>query len=209
MLIRELEESFALKNERSQAFRWMTLTSHLQWRFGMQKGAIAVTERRFATSLERGRDLIYKHCLRVSAVILFTILPMIAAAKSPHPHTIKANTRFLAASTCIRGTWGQNLDVYLAEIVTQKESEPVLIRLIDEYRNLDPPLSVDALTSTTGTTLRIRRDALCDMPYGAMQLRTAPGDPMAILHERLGFQPQMSWQPESTAILPCYRTVRR
>jgi len=147
--------------------------------------------------------LIYTHRIRVAAVLVLTILPEIVAAKSPHPHPFKANTRFLATSTCIRVTWGQNLDVYLAEIALNKGSESVLVRLIDEYRNLAPPLSEDTLTSTTGTTLRIRREAQCDMPYGAMQLRTPPGDPMAILPERLGFQPQLSWEPQPTAILPC------
>lgn len=101
------------------------------------------------------------------------------------------------------------MDVYLAEIVLHKGSEPVLARLVDEYNNLDAPISVVALTSATGATLRVRRDRQCDMPYAQMQLRTAPGDPMAILHERLGYQPQLSQTPQPTELLPCYRTAWR
>jgi len=97
--------------------------------------------------------LIRKWIVRISAVIVLVILPEIAIAKSPHPSAFKAHTRFLATSTCIRGTWGLNLDVYLAEIVPIKGSDPVLVRLIDEYRDLDPPLSVATLTS--------RREQLC------------------------------------------------
>lgn len=153
--------------------------------------------------------MIRKWIVRISAVIVLVILPEIAIAKSPHPSAFKAHTRFLATSTCIRGTWGLNLDVYLAEIVPIKGSDPVLVRLIDEYRDLDPPLSVATLTSPTGTTLQVRRDQQCDMPYGRIPLRTAPGDPMAILHERLGYQPQLSKTPDSHEVLPCYRVIRR
>ncbi len=143
------------------------------------------------------------------AFILLAVFPAISAAKTHSPRPFKAHTHFLASSTCIRGTWGFNLDVYLAEIVPQKGSEPMLARLIDEYRNLDPPLSVDALTSATGTILRVKRDRQCDMPYGQMQLRTTPGNSMTILHERLGYQPQLPKTPEPNEVLPCFRTVRR
>jgi hypothetical protein len=153
--------------------------------------------------------VVYEWGIRAAIVIVFVILPGIGAAKSPRPHPFKAHTRFLATSTCMRGTWGLNLDVYLAEIATEKGSEPVLVRLIDEYRNLDPPLSVGALTSVTGTTLRFRRDRQCDMPYAQMQLRTAPGDPMAILHKRLVYQPQLPKTPEPNEMMPCYRTMRQ
>jgi len=152
--------------------------------------------------------LIGKWNTRITAVIVFVFLQGIAIAKSSHTHRFKARTRFLATSTCIRGTWGFNLDVYLAEIVAHHRAEPVLVRLIDEYRNLDPPLAPEALTSPSGTALRIRRDRQCDMPYAQIQLRTAPGDPMAILSERLGYQPQLPKTPEPHELIPCYRIAR-
>lgn len=153
--------------------------------------------------------MIYGSSSRIATVVAFAILSGIMAAKTPHPHTVKAQTRFFATSTCIRGTWGTNQDTYLAEIVPHDEREPHLVRLIDEYPNLLPPLSIESLTSTAGTTLRILRDRSCDVPYGRMQLRTAPGDPIAILPERLGYQPQMDRTPVPGTNLPCYRTVRR
>jgi hypothetical protein len=141
------------------------------------------------------------------AFIILAVLPAISEPKSFHP--FKAHTRFVATSTCIRGTWRFNLDVYLAEILSKKGSETVLARLIDEYGNLEAPISVSALTSATGTYLRVKRDRQCDMPYAQIQLRTAPGDPMAILHERLGYEPQLSKVPQPNEVMSCYRTVRR
>jgi hypothetical protein len=130
------------------------------------------------------------------------------AARTSHIRPFKARTHFFATSTSIRGTWGTNQDIYLAEIIPHEGSLPVLIRLIDEYLTFQVPLSVDSITSTTGTTLRIIRDVRCDIQYSQMQLRTAPGDPMAILHERLGYQPQLSRTPAPDEVLYCYRTVR-
>ena len=152
--------------------------------------------------------MINKWNTRIAAVILIVFLQEIAITESSHPRQFKARTRFLATSTCIRGTWGFNLDVYLAEIVPHHKAEPVLVQLIDEYRNLDPPLAYEALTSPSGTTLRIRRDRQCDMPYAQIQLRTAPGDPTAILFERLGYQPQLPKTPEPHELIPCYRIAR-
>lgn len=146
--------------------------------------------------------------IRIAVVIAFVLLPGIAAARSPHPRPLKAQTRFLATSAFIRGTWGTNQDIYLAEIIPHAGDKPLLVRLIDEYLTFQLPLSVDSLTSTTGTTLRIMRDVRCDIPYSQMQFRTAPGDPMAILHERLSYQPHMDKTPQSDTVLPCYRTVR-
>lgn len=152
--------------------------------------------------------MISNNTFGIAVVIAFALLSRISAGKSPRLRPFKAHIRFLASSTCIRGTWGLNWDVYLAEIVPYKGSEPLLVRLIDEYPNLYPPLSTDRLTSATGTILRIRRDRQCDMPYAQIQLRTAPGDPMAILHERLGYQPQLQRTPKPNEVLPCYRTAR-
>jgi hypothetical protein len=152
-------------------------------------------------ALTRGKTL------RLLALLGLAISSGIAEAKTPGLRPLKANTRFLAASTNIRRTWGANEDVFLAQIVPYRGSQPILVRLIDEYWNLLPPLSATTLTSATGTTLRLRRDAQCDMPYAKMQLRTAPGDPMAILHERLGYRPQLQKTPEPEELLPCYRTA--
>jgi hypothetical protein len=143
------------------------------------------------------------------ATIAATALFLYATAWAwPHRHSQKAYVRFIADSTIIRGTWGQNEDTYLVKLHFHLNDELLLARLIDEYRPFDPPLSIDMLTSTVGTDLRIRRDPLCDIPYGQMQLRTAPGGPMAILHERLGYQPQLQRTPTLDESLPCYRTVR-
>jgi hypothetical protein len=136
------------------------------------------------------------------------LLSGIAAAKSPHPRPLKARTHFLATSTCIRGTWGTNEDIYLAEI-TVNGRDKTLVRLIDEYPDLQPPMSHESLTSSTGTEIWIKRDSECDIAYANMKLRTAPGDPMVILHERLKYQPQMDNAPAPDTNLPCYRTVRR
>lgn len=115
----------------------------------------------------------------------------------------------MATGTLVRGTWGQNEDTYLAELSLSHDTESVLVRLIDTYPNEAPPLSREALMSPSGTVLRVSRDPQCDSLYGEMLLRTAPGDPMAILLERLEYQPQLSWTPQPSTNVPCYRTVRR
>jgi hypothetical protein len=144
-------------------------------------------------------------------VIVVTLLlnfPYSLEARSRNPLR-KAHIHFLATSTVIRGTWGTNEDVYLVELRLSSKGESVLVRLIDEYSSDFPPLSAEALTSPAGTVLRVRRDARCDIPYGTMPLRTAPGDPKAILHERLGFEPTLNETPAAKMTLPCYRTARQ
>jgi hypothetical protein len=84
-----------------------------------------------------------------------------------------------------------------------------LIRLVDTYPNEWPPLSREVLKSDAGTVLPVKRDAECDRPFGEMLLRTAPGDPMAILQERLGYRPPLDWTPAPGTVLPCYRVLRR
>jgi len=144
---------------------------------------------------------------RMAAVIALLVLSGIASAKTRQPRPVKAQVRFLATSQSIRGTWGANEDVYLAEIAVSV-GDKTLVRLIDKYPNLRSPLSTDSLTSTSGTILLLRRDTQCDMPFGKIQLRTAPGDRMAILPVKLKYQPQLLKNPEPNEILPCYRTVR-
>jgi hypothetical protein len=142
------------------------------------------------------------------AIFLIASCSLSAGARS-HGSIEKAQIHFLATSTVIRGTWGTNEDVYLAELRLSSNGESTLVRLIDEYSSDFPPLSTKALTSPAGTVLRVRRDVQCDVPYGAMLLRTAAGDPTAILSDRLGYDPKLSSVPASHMILRCYRTVRK
>jgi hypothetical protein len=144
----------------------------------------------------------------VAAVIFAALLSGTATAKAHRSRSIKARTHFLATGACIRGTWGLNQDIYLAEITLKKEREVQLVRLIDEYTPFAQPLSVTALTAAAGTVLRVRRDEQCNIPYRQMHLRTAPGDPMAILQERLSYRPQLQTTPGQDDLLPRYRTVR-
>jgi len=127
----------------------------------------------------------------------------------PHKHGHKVQVRFLATSTLVRGTWAQNEDTYLAELNLSHGTESVLVRLVDAYPNEAPPLSREVLTSQSGTALRVNRDAECDRPFGEMPLRTAPGDPMAILLEPLSYHPPLHWTPATGMILPCYQILRR
>lgn len=120
----------------------------------------------------------------------------------------KVQVHFLATSTLIRNTWGQNEDTYLAQLLFPMQNETVLVRLVDAYPNEWPPISHSALTSQSATAMRVSRDSGCDLPFSRMLLRTAPGDPMAILPERLGFQLKLERAPESYASLPCYRVAR-
>jgi hypothetical protein len=121
----------------------------------------------------------------------------------------KAHVRFLATSTLVRGTYGYNQDVFLVELRFTAHGESLLAQLIDEYPNLSPPLAARDLRSPSGIVFWVRRDAKCDLPYGEVLLRTAPGDPMALLHERLGYQPHLEKTPQPDEILPCCRTAKR
>jgi hypothetical protein len=155
-----------------------------------------------------GHALIRNRSFRLAVVLAFSILIETAPAKTPHLRPQKALVRFLAASTCIRVSLGRSQDLYLVEIALHTGSEPVLARLMDEPLPYQPPLSRDILTSTTGTILRVKRDEQCDLPYGKMLLRTAPGDLMAIIPVKLHYQPQLSKTPAPDEVLPCYRTMR-
>ena len=148
--------------------------------------------------------LVRSTCMAVAIALAVT-----PAGAWPHKNGEKARVRFLATSTLIRGTFGQNEDTYLAQVFTARGDESYLIRLVDAYPNETPSLPKATLTSDSGTLLRIQRDPQCDRLYGEMLLRTAPGDPMAILHERLSYRPQMERAPEPTSNLPCYRTERK
>jgi hypothetical protein len=126
----------------------------------------------------------------------------------PHKQGQKAQVRFVATSTLIRGTWGPNEDTYLAEL-TFKNNETQLIRLVDSYPNEAPPIARKVLTSDVGTVFSVKRDAGCDRPFGQVLLRTAPGDPMAVLPERTEYKASLDRTPTPGTILPCYRALRR
>jgi hypothetical protein len=144
--------------------------------------------------------------LRVATALLLAALTQTTEAKTHQ--VLKSRVRFLATSTEVRGTWGYNQDIYLAELAPSSGGH-TLVRLIDEYFNATPPQSRTILTSPSGAMFRLLRDPQCDLSLKEMQLRAAPGDPMAILPIRLSYRPRLDETPESGAILPCYRTVRR
>lgn len=145
---------------------------------------------------------------RITTLILFIAVSASMAGAWPHKRGHKVQVRFVATSTLVRGTWGQNEDIYLAELSLSHDTESVLVRLIDAYPNEAPPLSREILMSDSGILLRVRRDSECDRPSAQMLLRTAPGDPMAILLERLEYEAPSDRKPNPERILPCYRTVR-
>jgi hypothetical protein len=132
----------------------------------------------------------------------------LTAGASRHPRFIKARVRFLATSTVFHSDFGANQDIYLAEVDLRGSSGGTLIRLIDEYPPYRPPFSHAILTSPNGTTLKILRDPNCDTAFFKIPLRTVPGDPMALLPERLGYTPKLPQAIEPGTVIPCYRTLR-
>ena len=146
---------------------------------------------------------------RFIAMAAVVVLTTRTAGAWPHRQGQRARVQFVATSTLIRGTWGQNEDAYLVKLLFPKQNETVLVRLIDTYPNEFPPLSREVLSSDRGSVLSLKRDAGCDRPFGEVLLRTAPGNPLAILLERLSYRPRLDRTPEAETILPCYRTIRR
>ena len=146
---------------------------------------------------------------RLAATILAVALTVASAGAWPRRQGENVRVRFLATSTFFRTTRGPNEDIYLAELKFQKSGEEVLVRLIDAYPNQFAPLARAVLLSDSGTMLTVKRDMECDRQFGQILLRTAPGDPMAILPERLGYRPPLQRTPAPGAVLPCYRVLRR
>ena len=149
------------------------------------------------------------HTLRLGGLLVLVCMSAGHSLARQQVHAERVHVRFLATSTLIRGTWSQNEDTYLAELLFIKKNEAVLVRLIDAYPNEWPPIPLSVLGSQASTVLRVTRDSKCDFPFSRMLLRTAPGDPMAILHERMTYQPKLENRPRSNELLPCYRTVRK
>jgi len=123
-------------------------------------------------------------------------------------HEVKGNVRFLAASTLLRFTIGQNQDSYLAELSFKGQEAGALVRLIDAYPSYAPPLSNETLRSRHGIAMRVSRDPVCDIRFGDLLLRAAPGDPVGIVPGKLVYSPQLERMPARDDIIPCYRTVR-
>lgn len=147
--------------------------------------------------------------IRMASLAVVIAVSVTGVSARPHRHVLKARVRFWATSTLVRGTWGQNEDTYLAELRFAHSEEVLLARLVDTYPNESPPLAREILTSDSETVLHVMRAAECDLLFGQMLLRTAPGDPMAILPEWLDYRPTLGPMPDSEAILPCYRVARR
>ena len=148
----------------------------------------------------------YKFAWLGSTVLLVLAPTPIASAKSPK--YIHAQVRFLATSTSTRSSFAEDHDVYLIEVDQPDESGPELARLEDIYPPYRSALPEAILESPDWVHLKIIRDQSCDIAFEAMPLRTAPGDPDAILPERLGFHPHLAKPPNSEKVLPCFRTVR-
>lgn len=141
-----------------------------------------------------------------SLILLALITPSMASAKSRK--YILARVRFLATSTVAHSSFGENHDVYLIEIDLPNESGTELARLEDIYPPYKSALRDAILRSSGSVRLKIKRDHSCDIAFGSMPLRTAPGNPSAILPERLGFHPYLAKAPNPKDVLPCYRTAR-
>lgn len=127
----------------------------------------------------------------------------------PHKREPRVRVRFLAEETLVRGTWGTNQDSYLAEFLPSKDSPSGLLQVKDEYAQWDFPLSQAVLTSQSGTNIRLKRDTACDVQYGALNLRAAPGDLIAMLPVHLTYHPVLSNSVHSGDVIPCYHIARK
>lgn len=145
---------------------------------------------------------------KLGMAVLLVIAAPIGAIAAVHVHSVKAHLHFLATSTSVHSELGTNQDIYLAEITLPRSDETILVRLIDEYPPYRLTLSSEILSSPDGAVLKVRRDKMCDRALTQMPLRTAPGDPLAILPQRLRYQPQLPGSIDPEMVLPCYRTVR-
>lgn len=133
----------------------------------------------------------------------------LALAKCPDK-PVKAEVRFLADSTIVRSSYGENEDVYLVELALERdESEVVLARLIDRYPPSGAPISPEVLTTEQPIRLQVHRDRRCDVAYRDMVLRTRPGDPFALLPKKLGFESALSPPVDPTSVLPCHRIIHK
>lgn len=154
------------------------------------------------------RDL-QKSLLSIIVILMSSPMPALGVTRAGK-EIVRTNVRFLATSTSIRSSWAGNQDVYLVQIeLPGRAKQATLARLVDEYPSYRAAIPSEVLMSSSATSFRLERDRGCDITYGLMLLRTAPGDPMAIMPERLSFQPALPEPVTPTEILPCYDVVRR
>lgn len=147
---------------------------------------------------------------RVTVLVGAILLASAVADGQASPPSARVKVRFLATSTSVRTGEGESEDVYLVEIsLSDRHDEVALARLIDTFPSYRTAISPEILRSATTTVMRLRQDHNCDVHFGDMPLRTAPSDPMAILPERLGYDPPLSERIAPTQLIACYRIVRR
>lgn len=170
------------------------------------------------TSVLLGQDLVCRpgRCLVVfrtisltASLFIFLLFPARGDKIPKQPRAMKTRVMFLATSWVIRGTWGRNEDQYFAEISATPRDTPSYAYVVDNYQCDTPSLSFDVLTSHSGTTLRLIRDSRCDIPFGQLALRTAPGDLRAILPGRFGYRPAITPLPNPDTMIPCYHIARK
>ena len=131
-------------------------------------------------------------------------VPSFAAKR---PQSLKLNARFLATSTSVHSSVGENQDVYLIETSpTSPGSDRTLARLIDEYPAFRGATALPTASATA--MLTVWQDHSCELPFGQMPLRTPPGDPSAVLNEPLHYRAALPLFVNPGAPLPCYRVVR-
>jgi hypothetical protein len=154
--------------------------------------------------------MVGKSILQVCGTVLLALLLTSGAAGQRHASILKANVRFLATSTSVHTGEGRNQDVYLIQLTPSVPGgqAAALARLVDEYPSFRVVLSQRILVAESGAMLRLTRDESCDRALSKMPLRTAPGNPTAILPERLGYRPDLDSTIDSGTLLPCYRLVR-
>ena len=150
---------------------------------------------------------------RLGRTVVVSVLLLMIAFAAPTSSAAKIQVekvvvRFLARSTAVHNSWAGNQDVYLIELHTERSPQIVLSKLVDEYPAYAAPISTTALRSVAGAKLRVLRSSDCDVLYSLMPIRAAADDRIAILPEKLKFQPSLTEIPAEGAVLPCYRLVR-
>jgi hypothetical protein len=122
---------------------------------------------------------------------------------------IKTGVRYLATSTSFHSGVSESEDVYLVQInLLGSGGEVASARLVDEYPPYRAAIPSAILESAAGGKLMLRRDRGCDITFGWMPMRTAPGDPTAVIAEPLEDSPPVPRQVSDNELLPYYRTVR-
>lgn len=66
--------------------------------------------------------MIFRLLARFIAIGIVVVLTARTAGAWPHRQGHKARVQFVATSTLIRGTWGQNEDAYLVKLLFPKQN---------------------------------------------------------------------------------------